>query len=227
MHRGFPDLLALWGDTPLPLPPPHPYFCTPTWPPWAGPVVDAANERAALFTDAQAEERHAKLGFVLKYHVLHPNRDSQPPEFLRQHSLLLARLACAHTIFFLRTHLQKHVTAATAARARAIVGARQEEVTAGARAAAVYTFSLTQDDFLSAWLTRPYTDVYLWGTVHDPRTPPLPPAPLVTWGEGGGGWGSPWAGDWSRVWEDSNDDSVGPWSSLDWSTCSEEVQFRL
>jgi hypothetical protein len=47
--------------------------------------------------------------------------------------------ACAHTIFFLRTHLQKHITAATAARAGAIVGARREEVTAGACAAAVYS----------------------------------------------------------------------------------------
>jgi hypothetical protein len=82
-----------------------------------------------------------------------------------------------------------------------------------------------QDDFLSAWLARPYMDVYLWGTVHDPRIPPLPPAP---WGGGGGGWGSPGAGCWGGGgWECSNDDGVGLWSSQDWSTYIEKPARRL
>ncbi|KAJ7686440.1 hypothetical protein B0H14DRAFT_2654289 [Mycena olivaceomarginata] len=255
MHRGFPHLLALWGATPLPPPPPppHPYFCTPTWLPWAGPVVDTANESSAqiaqwkregralpahiysehsspfdspwwpapiqkLFGKARAEEHRVNLAFVLKYHVLHPDRNSQPPAFLHQHSLLLARLTCTYAIFFLRTRLQEHVTAATAPRAGAILAARREQAAAGARAAAVYTYSLMQDDFLSAWLTRPSMDVYLWGTVHDLRTLPPPPAPSVMWGGGGGGWGTPGAGDWGGSWEYSSDDGVGPWYCLDWST---------
>ncbi|KAJ7851617.1 hypothetical protein B0H14DRAFT_3451196 [Mycena olivaceomarginata] len=225
MHRGFPDLLALWDDTPLPPPPPHSYFCTPTWPPWAGPVVDAANERGAqiaqwkregrplpahvyseasspfdspwwpppvqrLFGEARAEERRLKLAFVLKYHVLHPDRDSQPPSFLHHRSLLLGSLACAQAIFLLRTHLQEGVTAAAAACAGAIAGAAEDHAAASARAAAVYTYSIMQDNFLSAWLAQPYMHVCLWGTVHDPRTPPPPPPapPTVTWGDGEG-WG--------------------------------------
>jgi hypothetical protein len=193
-HRGFPHLLALWGDTPLPPPPPHPYLCTPSSPPWVGPVVDATNERGAqiaqwkregrslpahiyskdspppdspwwsapiqrLFGEAKADERRVRLTFVFTYHVLHPDRKSRPPAFLHQHSLLLARLgtysslvalsaisltifnqaACAHAIFFLRTRLQEGVTAATAARAGAIVGARREQAATGACAAAVYS----------------------------------------------------------------------------------------
>ncbi|KAF7336338.1 hypothetical protein MVEN_02182300 [Mycena venus] len=241
MSRGFPRLLALWGDAPLLPPPPHPYLSIPTWPPWAGPIVNADQEAGAeiaqwkhegrplpahiytehsspydspwwprsvqrLFGEAQVEERSLRLAFVLKYHVLHPDRDSQPLAFLHERNLLLARLTCAHAVFFLRVRLRIGVTTSAAARTGAIVGACAEELAAGTRAAAVYAYSLMQDEYLSAWLDRPYMDVFQWGTVHDLRTlpPPLPPPQPPTWGVGNGwgagiwGVGTTWGGGWSQ-----------------------------
>lgn len=53
--QGFPHLQALWGDTILPPPPPHPFFCVPFWPPWAGPVVDIQQAEARRLTELRRQ----------------------------------------------------------------------------------------------------------------------------------------------------------------------------
>ncbi|KAJ7694453.1 hypothetical protein B0H14DRAFT_2651016, partial [Mycena olivaceomarginata] len=218
-----PDLLALWGgrSPPAPATPPaflhtnlapearaeiaqrkhegqplpaHVYteYSSPYESPWWPQSVQK------LFGDAKAEERSLKLAFVLKYHVLHPDRNSEPPAFLHEHNLLLARLACTHAVFFLRVSLQQGMTAGAAARAGAVVSTRAEELAAGTRAAAVYAYSLMQDNYLSAWLDHPYLEVYLWGTVHDPQTLPPPPPQPLTWTVGNGGGAGTWGGGWGQ-----------------------------
>jgi hypothetical protein len=62
----------------------------------------------------------------------------------------------------------------------------------------VAAYSLMQDDYLSAWLDRPYLEVYLWGTVHDPRTLPPPPPQPLTWTVGNGGGAGTWGGGWGQ-----------------------------
>jgi hypothetical protein len=57
-----------------------------------------------------------------------------------------------------------------------------------------------QDEYLSAWLDRPYVDIYQWGTVHDPRTPPPPPPQPPMWGVGIGWGAGTLAGGWGGGW---------------------------
>ncbi|KAJ6479821.1 hypothetical protein C8R45DRAFT_933609 [Mycena sanguinolenta] len=50
---GFPQLLELWGDGPLPPLPtgPLPFLGVPTWGPWVGTVVDEAHAKSALIRE--------------------------------------------------------------------------------------------------------------------------------------------------------------------------------
>ncbi|KAJ7055520.1 hypothetical protein C8F01DRAFT_1087830 [Mycena amicta] len=144
---------------------------------------------ASLYREASDEEAYLKYEFRLQFPfrpVTHPGRVMQSAEFLRQQTLLHAKLACSYAVFLLRTRLQEGITASAAASAAALATAATQ----------VTVHSLLADNFLAAWLACPTIDVTLWGTGSDPRN--RRPSPPGAWGtaadwSGWGGWGG-WNG---------------------------------
>ncbi|KAF8132654.1 hypothetical protein K438DRAFT_1998517 [Mycena galopus ATCC 62051] len=213
---GFTALRALWGDGPLPPPPPHSYFCVPDWPPWVGPVVDA--DRAAR---AHANEL-MKAGKPLPAHEYSehtcPLASCWWPDSIAQlHDEADSESRSLKYAFQKRHPPRYRVLDAAFLRDRELLTARLAQD--AAKAAAILpemlsAVSILTNDFLTAWICCPDPEVALWGTAIDPRSPP--PTLDVSDADADGsacsgvGWGS--ATEWGNgaAWGDN-----GAWGSSD------------
>ncbi|KAJ7214589.1 hypothetical protein B0H12DRAFT_1242148 [Mycena haematopus] len=194
---GFPALRELWGDDPLPPPPPgpRPYGAIPTWPPWAGPVVDAAAAEAALVVQRTQEGKSPPAHRFSEYSS--PPISPWWPAAIQQLHDDADREARQYKYNFAVRHPPRHrvVSDPEFRSDRTLLHARlacteavfllrtrvQEGMTAAhaahlgavtglaAAAAAEYTLSILADDFLALWVGLPVEDVVLWGTPEDPR----------------------------------------------------------
>ncbi|KAJ7883494.1 hypothetical protein B0H14DRAFT_2564890 [Mycena olivaceomarginata] len=200
-HKPSHGLRQLWGDKPLPPPPPgpHPLGTVPYWPPWAGPPVDAALARGQFIKERAYE------GLSLPAHGFSefsspPTSPWWSPEILRLcHEAEDEEREIKHSFALRhRPRYREGITAADAAR----IGAGPGQA---ALAAKEYTLSILTHDFLAAWINRPLQEVALWGTRDDPRI-------FVQRDDShSGGWGGTTADTWgsAAVWGDDG----APWGS--------------
>ncbi|KAF8121729.1 hypothetical protein K438DRAFT_2004886 [Mycena galopus ATCC 62051] len=223
---GFPGLRELWGDEPLPPPPPgpHPFGTVPYWPPWAGPPVDAALARGRVMKE------RAYKGLSLPAHRFSefsspPTSPWWSPEILRlrheaedeereiKHSFALRHRPRYRVLADPEFRADRDLLHALLACTHAVFFLRtrlQEGITAAdaariaagpgqaALAAKEYTLSILTHDFLAAWVDRPLPEVALWGTQDDPRIF------VQRDNSHGGGWGGTTADVWgsAAVWGD-------------------------
>ncbi|KAJ7016517.1 hypothetical protein C8F04DRAFT_1201968 [Mycena alexandri] len=119
---------------------------------YSSPYINLAAAPTTVLTQWWCEERQMKEEFKSLYPDSHSERLNSSPAFLCASRLLIARLACAHGVFLLRSALHLEAEKVT----------RELEKVAAA-AAAVEGFIQTAK-YLSAWLDVPGYKIYHLGT---------------------------------------------------------------
>ncbi|KAJ7711977.1 hypothetical protein B0H16DRAFT_1479809 [Mycena metata] len=126
---------------------------------YASPYIDLGAAPTIPLTEWWREERRIKEKFKSVYPDSHPDRLNSSPAFLCASRYLIARLACAHGVFALRSAL--HLAAEKVTRELEKAAAAAAAVEASLQTAMA---PLLETEYLSAWLDVPGYKIYRLGT---------------------------------------------------------------